>query len=206
MIDGRRDRPNPAPFLVGGRDGRPAVAVLARTGWPARGASLEAAERLGALLAASGYTVVSSGYGPLVGAVAAGVARVGGHTIGLPVRSWSAEPVPWLTEVRWMPDSYAQCAALGGLPAVLAIGAGPGSLAEAAFAWQIAGRRAHLLMVGRDWRPWLEALWRWLVPRRAELATLAVVDDVAEVVPRLDVLLGGRGSSSSPGRSVGPGR
>ncbi len=164
----------------------PAVAVLARADWPTGPAALETAERLGRLLAAKGIAVVSTGYGPLITAVSRGAALAGGRVVGLPVRSWQAEPSPWLTDIRWMPDSYTQCAVLGTLPALVTIGPGPGSLAEAAFAWQIAGRRARLVLLGREWRFWLGALWRWLVPDPRGLAAVAIVEDVADVLGHLE--------------------
>lgn len=68
------------------------------------------------------------------------------------------------------------------LPNLVAIGPGPGSLAEAAFAWQIGGRQGRLVLLGSDWRHWLAALWRWLVPNPSALAEVTIVDDAAEVV------------------------
>lgn len=177
----------------------PAIAVLARVEWPAGGATLETAERLGRLLAAKGIAVVSTGYGPLLAAVSRGAALAGGRAVGLPVRSWQVEPSPWLNDVRWVPDSYTQCAVLGACPALVAIGPGPGSLAEAAFTWQIAGRRARLVLLGREWRYWLGGLWRWLVSRPSDLAAVTIVDDVADVLDHLEPGAGGPRRDPEPG-------
>ena len=194
----------------------PTIAVLARIGGPTARPVLEASERLGRLLATKGFTIAVSGYGELVGAVGRGAALAGGRVVGFPVRSWPLEPTPWLTELRWMPDSYAQCAALGACPAIVVVGPGPASLAEAAFAWQIGGRRARLIFVGSGWHHWLAGLWRWLVPRRSDLATLTVVDDPGAVLGELGTPAppwaptaagGGRaapGSAADP--FAGPGR
>ncbi len=169
--------------------GAPAVGVLARISWPAGRPSVETAERLGTLLASNGYTVVSTGYGALAGAVSRGAALAGGRAVGYPVRTWPLEPSPWLTEVRWVPDSYAQCLALGACPALVAVAPGAGSLAEVAFAWQLGGRRARLVLLGAEWDHWLAACWRWLVPRRGDLAGIAVEDDPAGVIARLAAAL-----------------
>lgn len=196
MIDDR----TPSPRFRFDVPAAPAVAVVARIGWPSGRPTLDDAERLGRLLAEAGFLVVSAGYGELSGAVARGAAVAGGRVLGLPVRTWPMEPSPWLTEIRWMPDSYAQCAVLGACPALVAVGPGPGSLAEAAFAWQIAGRRAELILLGREWRHWLSALWRWLVPRQSALGEITVVDDPADVVPRLERRRGPAGDDERPRR------
>ena len=44
----------------------------------------DAAGRLGGLLAAQGWTVVTGGYGGVMAAVSRGAAAAGGHTVGLP--------------------------------------------------------------------------------------------------------------------------
>ncbi|HWP63186.1 MAG TPA: hypothetical protein VNO86_06940 [Candidatus Binatia bacterium] len=201
----RADPPEPSTLPHPSDPDRATVAVLARSSWPATRPALAAAEHLGALLAGHGLTVATTGYGDLVAAVSRGVALAGGCSVGFPVRTWRAEPTAWLTEVRWVPDSYAQCAALGAHPAIVTLGPSPGSLAEAAFAWQIAGRRAELVLVGEDWHHWLAALWRWLVPRRSDLSTVAVVDEVTDVVPRLERALAGRSDGGARLGSAGPG-
>ena len=47
------------------------------------------AGRLGRALAGEGWTVVTGGYGGLMGATAQGAADAGGHTVGLPMSAWT---------------------------------------------------------------------------------------------------------------------
>ena len=60
------------------------------------------AVRLGGALATEGWTVMTGGYGGLMGAVASGATAHGGHTVGLPMRAWEhLEPDANHAELRW---------------------------------------------------------------------------------------------------------
>jgi uncharacterized protein (TIGR00730 family) len=147
------------------------------------------AVRLGSALAAEGWTVVTGGYGGLMGATAAGAVREGGHTVGLPMRAWG-HLVPDVnhTELRWSEDYSERMRHLLQATAVVALPGGVGTLAEATAVWAAAQTEpgsAALIVVGEGWRRLLDAFAAELIIDAADLGLVhgvsAVVDVVAEV-------------------------
>ncbi len=151
------------------------------------------AVRLGSLLAGQGWTVVTGGYGGLMGAVAAGVGAAGGHAVGLPMTLWThLTPDPGHAELRWS-DDYAQ--RLGFLlhtRVAIALPGGVGTLAEAAGVWAAAQTEpgtARLVLVGPAWRRLLESFGRELVVDDRDLGVAVHVEDVDAVVPAVRGLI-----------------
>jgi uncharacterized protein (TIGR00725 family) len=121
--------------------------------------------RLGGLLAAEGWIVVTGGYGGLMAAAAKGAAEAGGIVVGLPMTVW-----PHLTpdanhaELRWS-DDYAQ--RLGHLlrtRVAVALPGGIGTLAEASGVWEAAQTEigaAQLVFVGEAWHRIVDVFANW---------------------------------------------
>src|SRR5262249_25335609 len=66
------------------------------------------AERIGALVGARGWTLVTGGYGGLMGVAAQAAAQAGGRVVGLPMRNWvNLTPSKWNHELRWS-ETYAE--------------------------------------------------------------------------------------------------
>lgn len=144
------------------------------------------AVRLGGLLAGEGWTVVTGGYGGLMGAVARGAAEAGGLVVGLPMTPWKhLTPDSNHAELRWS-DTYAQ--RLGHLlqtRVTIALPGGVGTLAEASGIWEAAQTEigaAQLVFVGDAWRRVLATFAAELVVDEHDLAIPIVVDEVDEVV------------------------
>ena len=146
----------------------------------------EEAVRLGGLLAREGWTVVTGGYGGLMGAAARGAAEAGGQVVGLPMTPWKhLTPDGNHAELRWS-DTYAQ--RLGHLLATrvtVALPGGIGTLAEASGIWEAAQTEigaAQLVFVGDAWRRVLATFAAELVIDEDDLVIPIVVDGVDEVV------------------------
>jgi uncharacterized protein (TIGR00730 family) len=147
------------------------------------------AERLGRALAAEGWTVVTGGYGGLMGAAAAGAAAVGGHTVGLPMSDWRhLTPHASNAELRWSEDYAARLRHLMAVDVVVALPGGIGTLSEAAMVWaaaQTEADAAQLVLVGDAWRGVRDAIGTGLVVDADDLALarwVATVDDVVAAV------------------------
>jgi uncharacterized protein (TIGR00725 family) len=153
----------------------------------------DAAGRLGGLLAAQGWTVVTGGYGGLMAATARGAAAAGGRTVGLPMSGWRhLAPDPSHAELRWS-ETYAQrLAFLLAASVVIALPGGIGTLAEASAVWAAAQTEpgaARLVLVGDGWKRLVAAFGAELVVDERDLALPAVVTRVDAVVPEVQRLL-----------------
>jgi len=169
------------------------VAVLGSARVAAGDPRHEAAGRLGRLLAAQGWTVVTGGYGGLMAAVSQGAAAAGGHTVGLPMTPWEhLTPDESNAELRWS-DGYAQrLAFLLATRVAVALPGGIGTLAEASAVWAAAQTEpgtARLVLVGAGWRRLVGAFGAELVVDEKDLALPVIVDSVAEVVTAVQHLL-----------------
>ena len=153
----------------------------------------DAAGRLGGLLAAQGWTVVTGGYGGLMAATARGAAGAGGRTVGLPMAPWQhLTPDASNAELRWS-ETYAQrMAYLLAASVVVALPGGIGTLAEASAVWAAAQTEpgaARLVLVGDGWKRLVVAFGADLVVDERDLALPAVVTEVDAVVPVVQHLL-----------------
>jgi uncharacterized protein (TIGR00730 family) len=145
--------------------------------------------RLGAALADAGWTVMTGGYGGLMGATASGAAAHGGHTVGLPMRPWQhLTPDAHHAELRWSDDYAERMRHLLRADVVVALPGGVGTLAEASGVWaavQTEPGSAGLVLVGDAWARLLDAFAEELVidPDDCALAhSVATVDDVVDVI------------------------
>ena len=152
------------------------------------------ADRLGAALATAGWTVVTGGYGGLMGAAAGGAARAGGHTVGLPMSDWKhLTPHESNAELRWSEDYAARLRFLLSADVVVALPGGVGTLSEAAMVWAAAQTEpdaAQLLLVGDAWRGVRDAIATGLVVDERDVAIARCVAGVDGVVPAVHEALG----------------
>jgi uncharacterized protein (TIGR00730 family) len=150
------------------------------------------AVRLGRALATEGWTVVTGGYGGLMGATSSGASAAGGHTVGLPMSDWKhLTPDASNAELRWAADYAARLRHLLAADVVVALPGGIGTLSEAAMVWaaaQTENDAAQLLLVGDAWRGVRDAIGAGLVVDSDDLALarcVATVDDVVGAVHQL---------------------
>ncbi|GAA1925975.1 LOG family protein [Nocardioides hwasunensis] len=162
------------------------------------------AVRLGRALATEGWTVVTGGYGGLMGATSSGAAAAGGHTVGLPMSAWThLTPHESNAEVRWAADYAERLRHLMAADVVVALPGGLGTLAEAAMVWGAAQTEpdaAQLVMVGQPWQDVRDVVGAGLIVDPADLAIARCVASVDDVVPAVrdalahpSVSRGGRG-------------
>jgi uncharacterized protein (TIGR00725 family) len=160
-------------------------------------------EELGRLLAVAGCAVVTGGYGGLMTAVSAGAAGVGGHVIGLPMRSWThLTPNQWNSELEWADGYPARLASLLRCRGVIALDGGVGTLSELAVLWaasQTEPGPIRLVVIGESWRRLLDAVGEHLVIDDRDLALILTVDSPIEAV---DAVLDNDSGALSP-RAVG---
>jgi uncharacterized protein (TIGR00730 family) len=153
----------------------------------------DAAQRLGRLLAAQGWTVVTGGYGGLMAAVSRAAAAAGGRTVGLPMSPWEhLTPDSSHAELRWSDDYAQRLAFLLATRVAIALPGGIGTLAEASAVWAAAQTEpgtARLVLVGPSWRRLVGAFGSELVVDSRDLALPVVVDDVDDAIPATARLL-----------------
>jgi uncharacterized protein (TIGR00730 family) len=149
--------------------------------------------QLGGELADAGWTVITGGYGGLMGATATGAAARGGHTIGLPMRPWEhLTPHDSHAELRWSEDYAERMRHLLRARIVVGLPGGVGTLAEASSVWaavQTEPGSASLVLVGAGWSRLLDAFARELVVDEADVALAHAVSSIHEVVPVIRRLL-----------------
>ncbi len=158
----------------------------------------EQARRVGALLAAAGYRVVTGGYGGVMEGASRGAIERGGEAIGVvcgavfPARS----PNRYLTEVREERDLLERTRTLVELArGYVSLAGKSGTLAEVATLWSLhrAGRlgRRPVILLGDGWRHLVRHLVRAGVLESEQFDVTRVVDTPEEAVTALETLLGG---------------
>jgi uncharacterized protein (TIGR00730 family) len=154
------------------------------------------AERLGRALAGVGWTVVTGGYGGLMGATSGAAAAAGGHTVGLPMSAWEhLVPHESNAELRWSADYAERLRHLLTCDAVVALPGGIGTLSEAAIVWaaaQTEPRAACLVLVGEAWLEVHRAIGTGLVVDPDDLELARCVATVDDVVPAIRATLAGQ--------------
>ena len=162
------------------------------------------ARALGGALAERGWTVLTGGYGGLMGAVAEGARAAGGHTVGLPMTEWEhLTPHAANAELRWSADYAERVAHLLSADVAIALPGGVGTLAEASMIWAAAQTEpgaAQLVLVGDAWRQLIDQLGRSFVIAPEDLIIPTMVDDVSDIVDAVEqALIAPRGGSSARG-------
>jgi len=126
------------------------------------------AQRLGSLLAESGFATCNGGYGGLMEASARGAREAGGHTIGVTCDIWTSTVNRWIAEeVRTRTFMERLMTLIERGDAYIVLPGGTGTLAELALAWEmmnksslsksVGGRRPLIAMVPY-WQPVIDCL------------------------------------------------
>lgn len=157
---------------------------------------------LGAGIAARGWTLLTGGYGGLMGAASEGAGSAGASVIGLPMRGWTElVPTRFATELRWC-DSYAErVAELMRADAIVAAAGGIGTLAEITNAWaalQTEPRTPGLVLLGESWRRVIATIGDTLVVGDDDLALPLLADTVPEALDAVERALSDRSRSGVP--------
>jgi uncharacterized protein (TIGR00730 family) len=151
------------------------------------------AEGLGRALAKQQWTVVTGGYGGLMGATSSGAAAEGGHTVGLPMMDWKhLAPHESNAELRWSADYSERIRHLLSADVVVALPGGVGTLSEAAMVWAAAQTEegaARLVLVGAPWARVRDVIGSELVVDAADVALARCVDTVEGVVDAIHEVL-----------------
>ena len=143
---------------------RPLIAVFGSSTIPEDGERYREAEALGRLLAEGGADVVTGGYGGAMAACSRGASAAGGHVVGVTVDLFERRgPAnPWVAERVHTRDLFERLRTIiGRADGFVAVGGSVGTLAEVFLTWNLlmAGARpaVPLVLMGPQWRAWLEA-------------------------------------------------
>jgi uncharacterized protein (TIGR00725 family) len=178
------------------------VAVVGSARLEAPDPRWQQAFHLGEGIAARGWTLLTGGYGGLMGAASAGAGRSGAPVIGLPMRGWTElAPSPFATELRWC-ESYAErVAELMRADAIVAAAGGIGTLAEITGAWaalQTEPRTPGLVLLGEPWRQVLATIGEQLVVGSDDLGLPLLATTVPEALDAVEIALADRGRRAVP--------
>ncbi|WP_101951036.1 LOG family protein [Mycobacterium sp. 3519A] len=148
---------------------------------------------LGAGIAARGWTLLTGGYGGLMGAASEGAGRAGAAVIGLPMRGWTElTPTPFATELRWCGSYAERVAELMRADVVVAAAGGIGTLAEITGAWaalQTEPRAPGLVLLGEPWRRLLAEIGEALVVGQEDLDLPLLADTVPAALDAIQLAL-----------------
>jgi uncharacterized protein (TIGR00730 family) len=165
------------------------VAVFGSGSAPADHPVLHQAERLGGLLAAAGFTLVSGGYGGTMEAASRGARQSGtegGQVIGVTMDLFTPpmHPNSWLTDEDRVSDFFPRLRRLTSADAFVILRGGIGTLTEATLVWsllqtgQVSPR--PFIFVGAGWRRLFDALRAETFMGERDFALATVVDSVDE--------------------------
>lgn len=152
------------------------------------------AERLGRLLARSGFSLITGGYGGTMEAASRGARQAGLdgiRVIGVTMDLFSppAQPNPWLTEERRVSDFFPRLQELTSADAFVALSGGIGTLTEVTLVWsllqtgQITPR--PFILVGSRWQRLFDTFRAETFMSDRDLRLANVVTSVDEAVARL---------------------
>lgn len=133
----------------------------------------EEALRLGKLLGAAGYTVLTGGYIGTMEAVSQGAATEGAHVIGVTcedIEAWrKVQPNCWISE-EWRCISLQDrlMKLINGCDAACALPGGPGTLTEIALTWNLLLTDSitprPLILIGQGWEHIFQTLFDTMGP------------------------------------------
>lgn len=154
------------------------------------------AQRLGRLLAESGFTICNGGYGGLMEASARGAREASGHTIGVTCSVWASVANRWIVEeVRTNSFLERLTTLIERGDAYIVLPGGTGTLAELALVWEMmnksalaktVGGRKPLLVMAPYWQPVIECLQQegqlnskstWRMPAMEIVTLITNVDE-----------------------------
>ncbi len=153
------------------------------------------AVRLGSLLAAARYRVMSGGYSGVMEAVSRGALEAGGETIGVTMEIFrDLAPNPYLTREMRVRNFFERLETLtSSAQGFVAMRGGMGTLTELSLIWNMLQTKTMeykpTVLVGKFWRPLLETVAGHLVISPDELDLFQYVDSAEEAVARLDQCL-----------------
>ncbi len=140
----------------------------------------ELAFRLGQLLAAAGFRVLTGGYDGTMAAVSRGAWSAGGHVTGITMTLFTEPPNPWLTEERRV-DSFTERLAVlcDQADGYVVLPGGVGTLNELGYTWSIlltgAVPRRPLVLLGESWRRLLACLRQEGFPLQPEVEQFTTI-------------------------------
>lgn len=155
---------------------------------------LEAAQRLGRLLAEAGYAVGSGGYAAVMDAVSQGAYEAGGQVVAYTTDEFpDAVATRWHHDERRTPDLNQRLQRmLQEGDAFIATWGGIGTLTEVAYTWNIAQVAAYqhhsfkpLLLMGEHWPPLIDCIGRQTEIGSSVLAYPTLVATPEETVAQL---------------------
>lgn len=160
------------------RSGRRTVAVFGSSTLKEHDPAFADIRRLGEELARRDLAVMTGGYQGAMAAASQGAREAGGHVIGVTVELFKTRGAanPWTVERVHAPDLYKRLEHLTETAdAFVAVTGSIGTLTELFLAWTLISvepTRRPLVLMGRHWRPWLDAhrapglvpdhLFRWV--------------------------------------------
>jgi uncharacterized protein (TIGR00730 family) len=166
------------------------VAVFGSGSAPAGHWVLRKAERLGHLLAESGFTVMCGGYGGTMEAVCRGANLAGGQAIGVTMDLFAPrlQPNEWLTKERRVKNLFPRLERLTGADAFVVLRGGIGTLTEATLVWsllqteQLSSR--PFIFVGEGWHRLFDSMRAetFMTDHDFALATVVEDEDAALIV------------------------
>lgn len=180
-------------------DTRSLVAVFGSSE-PREGEPLyETARRVGSLLAAAGYDVVTGGYGGVMEGASRGAVEGGGRAVGVTCSIFaSREPNPYLSERRETSDLVARTGTLvEAARGYVVLHGKSGTLSELTLLWALhrAGSLGPrpVILLGDAWRPFMHHLVRGGMIEVDQLAITRVAEGPEDAVGLVDRYLAAEG-------------
>ncbi len=153
------------------------------------------AYQVGRLLALAGFGLMNGGYGGTMEASARGAREHGGHTLGVISSEFSTlKPNAYLDDTVASEDLFMRIREMHSrADGFIVLKGSLGTLAELALVWNIAkldtGQPRPIVLLGRDWKPVLQAWRDHLAVVDEELKFLHVVDAPEEAIQFLQSAL-----------------
>lgn len=147
---------------------------------------------LGRVLASSGYTVLSGGYGGSMAAVSRGAAEAGGKVIGVTCAIFDPRTGnTWLTEEIKAPTLIDRLHTMvERSDGFVGLRGGIGTLSEVTLVWSLLQTQAldgkRLVLLGGQWRPLIESFMTHSEMGRSIAALATVVESPAQVISALN--------------------
>ncbi len=186
------------PFVPRRQDPLPKTIAVFGSSEPQPGsAAYGTAYRLGSLLAAARYPVLTGGYGGVMEAASRGAREAGGKTIGIPCAIFGdRRPNPHLDEIVIAADLYDRTRELIERAAGYVVLPGKsGTLAELAWLWALDRARClkgrPVVLLGSGWQPLVDLLGRSDMLDSSQLRNTHLTDTPRDAVELLTTLLAG---------------